>query len=324
MPYLRPPLSKELWFESKESTIENYDSIEFTDWKGNTKPISFENSEFYKKMGVELILGTEATSLDSEKHEVSLSNGTVLEFERLLIATGAEPKCLDVPIDEYVRSRVLTFRTVSDFANLNNLLKTSSGKKIVVIGGGFLGSELAVSISRFGSNLGHKVTQIFPEDGNMALVFPKYLSRWTTEKVSSLGVTVRSGRLVTCIERNELEDGDRLRLVLDNGEKVEADHVIVAVGVDPSFNKMFGASSLPLNEETGGVEADRYLRVAPDVFAAGDVVSYVDPILNCRRRTEHFDHAILSGKLAGQNMVRSISKDSTVLLEPYANESMFW
>lgn len=306
--------------------------MSFNDWRGNVKPLSFESQDFYKESGAELVLGTEAVGFDFHKHQVSLSNGQTLEFERLLIATGATPKSLNVPIEESIHTRVTTFRNVSDFIKLYNLLKADEssnyrGKNIVVVGGGFLGSELAVSLARFGSEFGNKITQIFPEDGHMGLVFPKYLSQWTTEKVTGLGVNVKSGRSVVSITKNaekaEEIDTNTLRLILDNGEEIEADHVVIAAGVEPALNASLH-DSLPINEETGGLEADQYLRIIPGVFAAGDVVSYPDTVLNCRRRIEHFDHAILSGKLAGQNMARSLKNDHSLELIPYTNQSMFW
>lgn len=266
-----------------------------------------------------MILGCEAVDFDLEKRQVGLSDGQILQFDRLLIATGAQPKTIDAPIDESVKEHVSTFRSVSDFVKLYNLIKERKGQKIVVVGGGFLGSELAVALAKFGNQMGHIVTQVFPEDGHMGLVFPKYLSQWTTEKVSQLGVKVKSGRSVNSIA--EAKNDSAANVVLDNGEELSADHVIVAVGVEASLAKAFKAS-LPLDKDLGGLEADKYLQVVPGVFAAGDVVSYLDPVLQCHLRTEHFDHAVLSGKLAGLNMVRSLKSSDS--LEPYANQSMFW
>lgn len=322
VPYLRPPLSKELWFSENQKQIGSEpENLVFTDWHGNEKPLEFEKLNFYQNMGVETILGCEAIGFDLEKRRVELCDGQILEFDRLLIATGSEPKIIDAPIEETAKNRVSTFRNVSDFIKLYNLLKEKEGQNIVVVGGGFLGSELAVSVSKIGNQMNHSVTQVFPENGHMGLVFPKYLSQWTTEKVSKLGVKVKSGRSVSSIEGKE--DSSSVKLVLDNGEELLADHVIVAVGVDPSLRGCF-KSSLAVDKEFGGLEADKFLQVAPGVFAAGDVVSYLDPVLGCRRRTEHFDHAILSGKLAGLNMVRSFKQDQDQELEPYSNQSMFW
>ena len=318
---MRPPLSKELWFTKHEQLAADSELLSFIDWHGNQKPLAFENEKYYRESGIETILGHEAVEFNLENRQVSLSDGQVLEFDRLLIATGADPKIIDAPIEESAKSRVKTFRNVSDFVDLYTLLKGSEGKRIVVIGGGFLGSELAVAMSKIGSEKGHSITQVFPEDGHMALVFPKYLSHWTSEKVKSLGVEVKSGRSVQAIQADT--PNDPIRLTLDNGEELKADHVVVAVGVEPSLMKSF-KNNLPIDKEFGGLEADKFLQVAPGVFAAGDVVSYVDPVLGCRRRTEHFDHAVLSGKHAGINMVRSLKNDESKPLEEYYNQSMFW
>ena len=322
LPYLRPPLSKELWFTTQNQNLTETDKLMFTDWHGNEKSLEFESSNYYKNLGIETILSCEAVDFNLEKRQVELSDGQILEFDRLLIATGAEPKIIDAKIDEIAKKRVLTFRNVSDFIKLYNLLKEKEGQKIVVVGGGFLGSELAVAISKIGNQMNHSVIQVFPEDGHMGLVFPKYLSQWTTEKVSELGVKVKSGRSVISIEGKE-DSCSCLKLILDNGQEISADHVIVAVGVEPNLMKSF-KSILPIDKEFGGLEADKFLQVVPGVFAAGDVVSYLDPVLGCRRRTEHFDHAILSGKLAGFNMVKSMTSEDEDELESYSNQSMFW
>lgn len=296
------------------------EKLVFTDWHGNEKPLEFEMPSFYKNLGVETILDCEAVDFNLEKRQVGLSDGQILEFDQLLIATGAEAKIIDAPVDDSAKKRVSTFRNVFDFIKLYNFLNEKEGQKIVVVGGGFLGSELAVAVSKIGNSMNHSVIQVFPEDGHMGLVFPKYLSQWTTEKVSQLGVKVKSGRSVSSIEGNE---DSSLKLILDNEEEIIADHVIVAVGVEPSLVKCF-KSALPIDKEFGGLEADSFLQVAPGVFAAGDVVSYLDPVLGCRRRTEHFDHAILSGRLAGYNMVKSLKSEKEKGLEVYSNQSMFW
>lgn len=268
-------------------------------------------------------MGAEAVDFDLDKRQVELSDGQILQFDKLLIATGADPKIIDVPIEESVKDLVKSFRNVSDFVNLYKSLKESEGKRVVVIGGGFLGSELSVSISKIGQEKGHSVTQIFPENGHMGLVFPKYLSNWTTNKITSLGVRVKPNRTVKAIQADTPDDPSVIRLTLDNGEEVKADHVVIAVGVEPSLITSF-KKNLPTDKEFGGLEADKFLQVAPDVFAAGDVVSYIDPVLGHRRRTEHFDHAILSGKLAGRNMVRSLKNLESKPIEAYSNQSMFW
>lgn len=320
---MRPPLSKELWFSSHEQLGTDPKRLSFVDWHGNRKPLAFENEKFYKESGIETILGAEAIDFDLENRKVELSDGQILQFDSLLIATGADPKILDAPIEESIKDRVKTFRNVSDFVNLYKFLKESDGKRIVVIGGGFLGSELTVAVSKIGQEKGHSVTQIFPESGHMALVFPKYLSNWTTEKITSLGVQVKSNRTVKAIQSNNPDDPSAIRLTLDNGEELTTDHVVVAVGVEPALMKSF-KRNLPIDKEFGGLEADKFLQVSTCVFAAGDVVSYINPVLGHRCRTEHFDHAILSGKLAGRNMVRSLKNLESKPLESYSDQSMFW
>lgn len=287
--------------------------ISFTDWHGENKSLSLESEQYFKDNRVQLVLGRDLVAIDVDKKQVDLSDGQKIEFERLLLATGADPKRLEIMIPENLQSKLTTFRGIKDFKKLYSLLSENSSKRIVVVGGGFLGSELTVAMAHVGVPNGHSITQIFPEKGHMGLVFPKYLSQWTTDKVSNMGVNVKSGRYVKEINSAE---GGALGLVLDNNELIIADHVVVAVGVDPSLNFKH---TLPVDLSNSGLQADSHFLVAPGIFAAGDVVSYLDPILKIRRRTEHFDHAILSGKLAGKNMTLSEDK-----FESYSNLSMFW
>lgn len=295
--------------------------------------------------GVKLLTGVIVSDLNVAEQSITLSNGKVLKYGKVLLATGGVPKTLPV-LKGSDADKVSTFRSVEDFKHLHSLVK-SSDKKIVVIGGGFLGSELAVAISHYGklfenmcamcilnavkdvvwSDTGFpfvcfgsgkdknvKVTQIFPEDGNMGLVFPRYLSKWTTSQVEQEGVVVKANSRVASTKT--VNDGKQVELTLENGEKVVADHVVVAVGIEANV-ELAKKAGLELDEIRGGVVVNAELQARRNVYCAGDMTSFHDITLG-RRRVEHYDNAILGGRVAGQNMA------SDKLHKTYKHQSMFW
>ena len=181
-----------------------------------------------------------------------------------------------------------------------------------------MGSELAVAINSLPNH--PQVTQCFPESGPMSLVLPKYLSEWTGDRLKALGI-----RVLPRTEIVSAEKSDTGYLVkLSNSEEMHADIVIAAIGVKPSIplhtqslSSSEGSSiSLPPNSGTS-----EYLQLNGPCFGAGDAVEYWDSQLGMARRTEHYDHAVASGRLAGENMIRYCAGQS---LLPYTHESMFW
>ncbi|RUS27131.1 hypothetical protein BC938DRAFT_483673 [Jimgerdemannia flammicorona] len=275
---------------------------------------------------VKLLLSREVTNLNIDEKTITLDDGTNLKYSKVLLATGAEPKRLQ-NIPAAARNYVTTYRTVKDFRKLYEL--TKSATHVGIIGGGFLGSELAVAIADRGREHGVKVTQIVAEEGNMALVFPRSLSQWTTTQIEKDGVKVLRNSTVTSIQSAE-DNG--VKLILDNGEAIQVDHVIVAIGVEPRVD-LARQAGLEIDGRLGGVVVNTELEgcsiffgfhynVFPllnvprsDVFVAGDISSFYDNILG-RRRVEHHDHAMLSGRLAGENMVGA--------KKPYSHQPMFW
>ncbi|KAF9186983.1 Apoptosis-inducing factor 1, mitochondrial, partial [Haplosporangium sp. Z 27] len=260
--------------------------------------------------GVKLLTGTTVSDLNVSEQTITLSSGKTLKYGKVLLATGGVPKTLPV-LKGAGEDKVTTFRSVEDFKKLHALV-SSGEKKIVIVGGGFLGSELAVAISQYGREKNVKVTQIFPEDGNMGLVFPRYLSKWTTSQVEQEGVVVKSKSKVASTKAV----GDQVELTLENGEKVLADHVVVAVGIQAN-DELAKKAGLELDEIRGGVVVNAELQARRNVYCAGDMTSFHDVTLG-RRRVEHYDNAILGGRVAGQNMA------SDNLHKAYKHQSMFW
>ncbi|KAF7732580.1 Apoptosis-inducing factor 1, mitochondrial [Apophysomyces ossiformis] len=312
-PYMRPPLSKELWFSEDPEVAKN---LVFKDWQGTERNTIYEDVSKYEVIkdasgsDVETtktkLLFNQVTGLNVEDHTVTLKDGSVIYYNKVLIATGGTPKKLPGQGDH---AQVTTYRSVKDFQKLETIAK--NGANIAVIGGGFLGSELAVALAHRAEKENLKVTQIFPEDGNMANVFPTYLTKWTTSRVRKLGVDVKSNKKIQTIKPSE---DNKVVLELDDGEQLTVDHVVVAVGIEPRVD-LAREAGLEIDEKRAGVVVNAELEARKDVFAAGDMVSFHDVQLG-RRRIEHHDHAVLSGRHAGENMVGGA--------KPYTHQSMFW
>ncbi|KAH9249793.1 hypothetical protein BASA81_012471 [Batrachochytrium salamandrivorans] len=318
VPYQRPPLSKELWFSGRTT-----DSLSFKDWEGNQRSLFYLPKESYRTLSVDQIdtldetstkihflANAKVTKLNPEEQTVVLSNGARIQYSRVLIATGGTPKTLPVFDSAFARmdSRIMTFRGIQDFQRLESI--SNGNKTIVVVGGGFLGSELAVALASKSAGSDVKIIQTFPEDGNMGLVFPRYLTKWTTAKLREVGVDVKPNTEIVKVEANQ----DNMVLQYNNGDSVKADFVVLAVGLSPNQELAY-SSGLEVDSIRGGIVVNAELEARTNVFAAGDVTSYHDIALG-RRRVEHYDHAVMSGRMAGFNMAGS--------KKPYTHQSMFW
>nr|AMY56536.1 AIF1 [Botryllus schlosseri] len=311
-PYMRPPLSKELWYSDDRELARQ---LIFKQWNGKTRSLFFEKEGFYsdpselsslESGGVGLLTGKKVLSISVKDNSVTLDDGSIVKFEKCLIATGGKPKSL--PVFENHSNKTTLFRTAADFETLDSL--TDGIESVTVIGGGFLGSELACALGHKGSKSGLKVTQIFPEAGNMGRVLPEYLTKWTTEKVRKEGVDVITHSVVKSVS----EDNDKVQLSLSNGEKIATDHLVVAVGLDID-TKLAASAGIEVDETQGGYRVNAELQARNNIWVAGDAACFYDIKLG-RRRVEHHDHAVVSGRLAGENM--------TGAGKPYWHQSMFW
>uniref|UniRef100_A0A2M3Z799 Putative programmed cell death protein n=1 Tax=Anopheles braziliensis TaxID=58242 RepID=A0A2M3Z799_9DIPT len=316
MPYMRPPLSKELWYNPVHT-----EPLKFRQWNGGERSIYYEPPDYYLEPlklneaangGVAVARGYEVQRLDVVNRRAILTDGTEIEYDKCLIATGARPK--NLPIFESaplaVRQRVTLFKSVHDFEQLSGRL--SDGCQVAIIGGGFLGSELACALSKSEQTRQKKIEvyQLFHEGGNMAKILPEYLSSWTTERLREEGVKVWPKTQVKAVDMQ----GEKVRLTLVDDSVLLVDQVIVAVGSEPNTN-LAKTSGLEVDPTNGGFLVDAELRARSNVYVAGDAACFYDTKLG-RRRVEHHDHAIVSGRLAGENMV---GKNN-----PYTHQSMFW
>ncbi|KAM4019615.1 apoptosis-inducing factor 1, mitochondrial isoform 1-T1 [Anomaloglossus baeobatrachus] len=315
-PYMRPPLSKELWFSDDPDVT---DTLRFKQWNGKERSIFFQPPSFYvapeelmsaEHGGVSVVTGKKVVHLDVRENKVKLDDGTQISYDKCLIATGGTPRNLPAieRASEEVKKRTTLFRRVSDFRSLERL--SSSVGSVTIIGGGFLGSELACALGRRAQKSKLEVIQMFPESGNMGKVLPEYLSHWTTDKVTREGVNVISDAVVKSVSYKS----GKLHISLKDGRQVETDHIVAAVGLEPN-TELAKSAGLELDGDFGGYRVNAELQARNNVWVAGDAACFYDIKLG-RRRVEHHDHAVVSGRLAGENM--------TGAAKPYWHQSMFW
>jgi 3-phenylpropionate/trans-cinnamate dioxygenase ferredoxin reductase subunit len=261
-PYDRPPLTKGLW---KDKEI---DSI----WRNTSDK------------DVTLHLGREAIQLDPDQHIVTDDEGTEYRYDKLLMATGGRPRQLP-----FGKEGIIYYRYLRDFRYLHDLAKTHS--EFAVIGGGFIGSEIAAALAMNDRN----VTIVFPEEGIGGLKFPEDLTKDLNNYYRGKGVEVLSGHMVEEIE----QEGDRWILHTDQGNNVNAEVVLVGIGIVPN-TKVAEEAGLEVRD---GILVDRSLRTShPDIFAAGDVARFYNAGLGRRLRVEHEDNALTMGEMAGKAM----------------------
>jgi NADPH-dependent 2,4-dienoyl-CoA reductase/sulfur reductase-like enzyme len=268
-PYDRPPLSKQLWSGAKL-----------------VDEIFLHDEEFYRKNRVDLRLGVQIERLDIERHAVVDSQGNTYRYKRLLLATGGTPRRLNIPGGDL--EGISYYRTLPDYRQLRRA--AAEGKSALVIGGGFIGSEMAAALRM--NNLG--VTMIFPSQWLVSRVFPESLGRALTDHYRSKGVEVLAGDVPLSIEQNGNGYVARTRA----GREIQADLIVVGIGVTPNITLAQTAGIT-----TGdGVPVNEFLQTSnSDVFAAGDIAFFNEANLG-PRRIEHWDNAVNQGKQAGRNM----------------------
>jgi NADPH-dependent 2,4-dienoyl-CoA reductase/sulfur reductase-like enzyme len=273
-PYIRPPLSKELMLG-----------------KDGRDSVFVHPAAWYREKHIVLATGERVAGLGD--HVVTLAGGREVPFDRLLLATGSTPRRLDVPGAD--AGGIHTLRTIDDSEALKAVLE-GGGRRVVVIGAGWIGLELAAAARTYGND----VTVVAPGTVPLARALGDELGTRFRELHEQNGVTFRLGTEVVSFEA----DGGRVSGVVTDGGTIPADLVIVGVGAAPDVAL---AEAAGLNvagpKEGGGILVDEHLATsAPDVFAAGDVANAFHPVIGQRMRNEHWANAIAGGKVAAASL----------------------
>ena len=261
-PYNRPPLSKGLW-------------------KG--KPLE----KVYRRAsreGVDLHLGRRIQAINPDTHQASDQVGETIIYDKLLLATGGSPRRLPFGGD-----KVIYFRTLDDYFHLHQLVE--QGGRFGVIGGGFIGSEIAAILAE----KGQPVTMLFQEEDISARLLPPDLARFVTDYYRGRNVEVLTGELVGGIQ----EQGQEMVIQTKSGKEIRVDSIIAGLGIKPDTD-LAEAAGIRVAD---GIVVDETLRTShPDIYAAGDVAYFNNQLLHKWMRVEHEDNALSMGRTAGRNM----------------------
>jgi 3-phenylpropionate/trans-cinnamate dioxygenase ferredoxin reductase subunit len=270
LPYDRPPLSKKLWFGKKK-----------------VEDIFLHDQKFYDQNGVALAPGIMVTALDAKEKAITASDGKMYRFQKLLLATGGKPRTLSIPGGDL--DGICYFRTLDDYLRMR--AESSEGKSAVVIGGGFIGSEIAAALAINKVS----VTMIFPDSYLVNRVFPEYLGRALLNQYLARGIKVLVNEMPSAFAKV----GGKFITQTQSGVKIQSDMVIAGIGIAPSLDLPRKAGLQTAN----GIIVDEYLQASlPDIYAAGDIAFFPYQALGKQTRVEHWDNALNQGKWAGRNM----------------------
>lgn len=279
-PYERPPLSKEILLGS--ATAES---------------AALFSADKLTELDIDLVTGTRVEAIDRTAKTVTLADGQTLSYDRLMIATGARPRELTVPGAE--SAPIHSLRTLDDAARLGPAL--APGRRIAIIGGGFIGLEIAsAAVAR-----GASAVVLEREERIMSRVLPAEASAEIAHRAHKAGVEILTG--VTATEITTDENGTVIRL--DDGRKIPADAIVVGIGAIPN-TELAEAAGLAIN---GGIVVDAAGRTSdPHVFAAGDVTTYPHAPRERPVRLESWHNAQEQAIAAGRTMAGKPTNDTTI------------
>lgn len=250
--------------------------------------LSFKDKDFYKVHNIKTHLGKRVASVDPKQKSVSLEDGTKISYDKLLLATGASPKMVDVPGMD--KKGVFTVRTIEDARAIMGML--DGVKKIAVLGGGLIGLRDAYALRKRGKEVGVVVKS------------PQVLSQMVDKDAACIisSVLEKNGiRILTGVEAQEvIGKGSVEGIILDNGEKFTCQMVIIGKGVSPN-TELASLCGLKVEE---GIVANEFLRTSDkDIFAAGDVAQTYDIAQETKKVNPLWPCAVEQGEIAALNML---------------------
>jgi 3-phenylpropionate/trans-cinnamate dioxygenase ferredoxin reductase subunit len=260
-PYMRPSLSKGLW-------------------KGNPEEKIWRKTE----ERADLHLSRKAVQLDAAKKSVLDNEGDEYTYDKLLLATGGTPNPLP-----FGNGNIIYYRNFRHYKQLRAL--TEKGQDFVVIGGSFIGSELAAALTI----VKKRATLIIRNQAICYHIFPNDLAFYLNDFYRQKGVEVVTDESVASAQK----DGERIAVRTGSGRAFEADGVVAGIGIHPNLDL---AKESGLKVDNGIVVNERLETSAPDIYAAGDAANFFHSALEKRTRVEHENNAVEMGKVAGRNM----------------------
>jgi 3-phenylpropionate/trans-cinnamate dioxygenase ferredoxin reductase subunit len=271
VPYERPPLSKG-----------------FLAGKDTEDSIRINPEAFYNEHGIEVKLGCEVSAVDPKRKRLTLKSGEGFGFQKLIVATGARPRTLEIPGANLQNLHYL--RSLDDSKGIRS--SANAVKRAVVIGGGFIGMEVAAVLSQKGV----EVTMALSEDRIWKRLFSTQMSSFFEAYYEARGV-----RLIKAAAVTELRgDGTVRAVVLAGGQAIACEMVVAGIGVRPATG-MLTTSGIDVAD---GVMVNEYLETSqPDIYAAGDVANYQDLLFGKRRRVEHWDNAVSQGQYCARALM---------------------
>ncbi len=288
IPYERPPLSKS-----------------FLAGKDSEESIRINNDGFYRQHGIEIKLNCEVAGVDAGRKTVHLQSGEDVGFEKLIVATGARPRRLNIAGSNL--PDIYYLRSVEDSKNIRT--RAGSAKRATVIGGGFIAMEASAVLAQKGI----ETAMLLREDRIWKRFFTPSMSSFFENYYSARGV-----RFIKQANVTEMRGDSAVKSVaLAGGQTVACDMVVAGIGVSPVVEPVAN-SGLQAND---GVVVNEYLETSVDgIYAAGDVASYHDTLFDKRRRVEHWDNAVSQG----QHCARALLGERTAFVHvPYFFSDVF-
>ncbi|MEQ1940934.1 FAD-dependent oxidoreductase [Mesorhizobium sp. VNQ89] len=270
LPYHKPPLSK-AFIKDKEA-----------------KPQILRADAFFSGANIDLLLGEHVTSLDPAAKQLKLASGATLAFDKAILSTGSRPRVL--PVEGGPLEGMLSLRSIADARAIREL--AYAVEDVVVLGGGFIGLEIAATLAA----AGRKVTVVEAQDRLLARVLPAIISTHVASRLAASGVRLLTG---TTVARIEGEDGRVSAVITSTGERIPARMVIVGIGVVPNVELAAAAGIVTAN----GIRVDQHMRTsAPDILAIGDVANYRHWMTQEDVRLESVQNATDQARLAARTI----------------------
>ena len=270
LPYNRPPLSKSLWSGKKK-----------------VEEIFVRDKDFFLRNNVDIALNTKVTAVDSANKFVICTDGKTFKYEKLLLATGGNPRRLT--ITGGILSEIYYFRYLDDYLRLKS--QVHDGMHVLVIGGGFIGSEIAAALNISKAS----VTMLVKEDFLVEHIFPRTLAESIQKDYIRRGVNILADDTAVSIKK----EGKEIVTLTKNGQEIISDIIVAGIGIEPETQL---AKSAGLKIDNGIVVNEFLQSSSPDIYAAGDNANFPYQALDRRMRVEHWDNAVNQGKFAGMNM----------------------